>query len=100
VERTRRRPDENLAGDAVGAAEGHDLLGDVGQRVVRPSTACSRARAATDGLRQPPAMRVPSMSPGATQLTVIAGASATARQRVRWMSAALLEAYAIELPSG
>jgi hypothetical protein len=38
------------------------------------------------------------MRPGATQLTVMVGARATARQRVRWISAALLDAYAMELP--
>ena len=38
------------------------------------------------------AMRVPSIRPGATQFTVMVGASATARQRVRWINAALLAA--------
>src|SRR5438067_1049082 len=65
----------------------------------RCSAASRRARSTTSGgIRA--AIRVPSTRPGATQFTVIVGASATARQRVRWISAALLDAYAIELPIG
>ena len=49
---------------------------------VRPSTACALAwRFVSSGTRS--AMRVPSTRPGATQLTVTSGASATARQCVR-----------------
>ena len=56
----------------------------------RPSTAYRRAPAATASGRRL-AMRVSSTSPGATQLTATSGAMATARQRVRWVSPALLE---------
>ena len=66
---------------------------------VRPSTACRRAPSATAGGSRF-ARRVPSTSPGATQLTVIDGASATARQRVRWISPALLAEYAMLLLDG
>src|SRR5262249_34679804 len=44
-------------------------------------------------------IRVPSIRPGAIQLTVIEGASATAMQRVRWMRPALDTARAM-LPAG
>jgi hypothetical protein len=80
-----------LAGDAVRAAERHDLLGDVGRAGGAAEHRRVRARSVT-GCGSRWAMRVPSMSPGATQLTVMLGASATARQRVRWISAALLAA--------
>src|SRR5947208_17183775 len=45
-------------------------------------------------------MRVPSTNPGAIQLTVTSGASATARQRVRWINPALLAEYAMLLLAG
>ena len=40
--------------------------------------------------------RVPSSSPGATQLTSVSGANATAMQRVRWMRPAFDTAYAMD----
>src|ERR1700710_2075794 len=44
--------------------------------------------------------RVPSNRPGATQLTSVSGANATAMQRVRWIKPAFDTAYAIEEPVG
>src|SRR5437016_13474976 len=45
-------------------------------------------------------IRVPSMYPGATPLTRISGARATAMHRVRWFNPDLETAYAIEDPVG
>ena len=56
--------------------------------VVRFSAACSFTAATRAGGTRAN-IRVPSIRPGAIQLTVIEGASATARQRVRWMRPAL-----------
>ena len=44
--------------------------------------------------------RVPSSRPGATQLTSVSGANATAMQRVRWMRPAFETAYAMDEPIG
>ena len=52
-----------------------------------PSVTCDNFASGTRS-----AMRVPSTNPGATQLTVTSGANATAKQCVRWISAALLAA--------
>jgi hypothetical protein len=44
--------------------------------------------------------RMPSSSPGATQLTSVSGANATAMQRVRWTRPAFDTAYAMDEPIG
>src|SRR5215831_13806392 len=81
---------EHLTGDAVRLAEGQDLVGHV----------LHAGCALEGGARRREVIRVPSMSPGATQFTETSGARATARQRVRWISPALLVAYAMLLPPG
>ena len=88
-----------LAGGAVGAGERDHLIGHV-VAVGGPLECSARQRVLDLFGRSRVVIRVPSIRPGATQLTSTSGASATAKQRVRWFSADFETAYAMLLPVG
>ena len=87
-----------LTSNGVRLTENYNLPRHVLGSVVRFSAACSFTAATRAGGTRPN-IRVPSIRPGATQLTVIEGASATAKQRVRWIRPAFDTAKAM-LPVG